>query len=68
MGPFKFAAFLGVILDIMGCGAMCMPICAGVMAVGGMAIPGLCFGENTTFLNATLMIDNVKAITTLMVM
>jgi len=59
MGPFKFAAFVGVILDILGCSAMCMPICAGVMAVGGMAIPGLCFSEETTFKNGTLLVTDL---------
>lgn len=38
MGPFKFAAFVGIVLDVMGCSAMCMPFCAGVTF-----IPGLCF-------------------------
>ena len=38
MDPFKFAAVVGIILDVMGCSAMCMPFCAGVTF-----IPGLCF-------------------------
>jgi hypothetical protein len=38
LGPFKFAAVVGIALDIMGCSAMCMPFCAGVTF-----IPGLCF-------------------------
>jgi len=45
MGPGKFAALVGVVFDIMGCGAMCGPVCAM-----GLAIPGVCFSSSTTFL------------------
>lgn len=43
MGPFKFAALVGVALDFGGCTVMCMVACAP-----GLGIPGLCFDKETT--------------------
>lgn len=42
MGPFKFAAAFGVILDIAGCGAMC-----GVACAFGLFVPPACFANDT---------------------
>lgn len=40
MGPFKFAAAFGVVLDITGCAAMCMAACAL-----GAFVPPACLSE-----------------------
>lgn len=45
MAPGKFAAIVGIVFDIQGCSAMCMPVCAR-----GLAIPGYCFDIETTIL------------------
>lgn len=55
MGPFKFAAVVGIILDVVGFSVMWMPFCAGVTF-----IPGLCFSEETTFANRTIKMTEVQ--------
>lgn len=54
LGVFKFAGLLGLVVDITGCAAACMAACAAELA-----IPGICFSEDTTFMNQTLLIHKI---------
>ena len=42
VGPFKFAALVGMALDVAGCTPMCM-----VATAAGWVVPGVCFDEET---------------------
>jgi hypothetical protein len=58
-GPGKFAGIAGVIFDIAGCGAICGAMCANCIA-----IPGVCFSENTTLIknDGTQKVTNISDI------
>jgi hypothetical protein len=54
LGASQFAKQAGCVYDIQGCGAMCMPICAAARF-----IPTVCFAEETTFNNGTILIKEL---------